>query len=207
MITEHDIYLFKQGRHYRLYDKLGAHPVTQNGQDGVWFGVWAPNARSVSVIGAFNAWDPASSPLAVRQDESGIWEGFVPEAEIGQEYKFRLEQGTSGSILEKGDPFALYWERPPRTASRIWNLEYQWHDQTWMAGRRHKNGLKSPMSVYEVHLGSWKRSPDDPDNYLDYRAMAHLLAEYAKEMGFTHVEIMPIMDHPFSGSWGYQTVG
>jgi 1,4-alpha-glucan branching enzyme len=207
MITDHDIYLFKQGRHYRLYDKLGAHPRTRNGLEGVRFAVWAPNARSVSVIGAFNHWDPATSPLAVRQDGSGIWEGFVPGATVGQEYKFRIEQGGGGVAVEKGDPFAVYWERPPRTASRIWNLEYQWHDEQWMAERRNANGLQSPMAIYEVHLGSWRRSPDDPGSYLDYRTMAHLLAEYVTEMGFTHVEIMPVMEHPFYGSWGYQTVG
>ena len=207
MITDHDIYLFKQGRHYRLYEKLGAHCMTHNGQQGTWFSVWAPNSRSAHVIGTFNDWDPEASPLTARQDGSGIWEGFVPGAEVGQEYKFRLEQGNGGGIAEKGDPFAVYWERAPRTASRIWDLEYSWQDAAWMDTRRDKNGLQSPMSIYEVHLGSWKRSPDDPDNYLDYRAMAHLLVEHVKTMGFTHVEIMPIMEHPFYGSWGYQTVG
>jgi 1,4-alpha-glucan branching enzyme len=207
MTTDHDIYLFKQGRHYRLYDKLGAHPMTLNGKEGTWFGVWAPNARAVHVIGAFNQWDPAASPLAVRQDGSGIWEGFVPGARVGQEYKFRIEQGNGGGVAEKGDPFGVYWEEPPRTASKIWELDYQWHDQEWMDQRKTKNSLQSPMSIYEVHLGSWKRSPDDPDGYLDYRTMAHLLVDHVTAMGFTHVEIMPVMEHPFYGSWGYQTVG
>ncbi|WP_462324444.1 1,4-alpha-glucan branching protein GlgB [Desulfoplanes sp.] len=207
MITDHDIYLFKQGRHYRLHDKLGAHPMEYDGETGTRFALWAPNARSVHVIGAFNHWDPAASPLRVRQDGSGIWEGFIPGAEAGQEYKFRLEQGNGDGIAEKGDPFAVYWERAPRTASKIWDLDYDWNDEQWMRDRREKNGLKSPMSIYEVHLGSWRRSPDDPDNYLDYRTLAHLLADYVLETGFTHVEIMPIMEHPFYGSWGYQTVG
>ncbi|WP_069858766.1 1,4-alpha-glucan branching protein GlgB [Desulfoplanes formicivorans] len=207
MMTDHDIYLFKQGRHYRLYDKLGAHPTTMNGQAGTWFAVWAPNARSAHVIGAFNQWNPTASPLSVRQDGSGIWEGFVPGARVGQEYKFRLEQGNGGGVAEKGDPFAVYWEEPPRTASRIWELDYQWHDQEWMDQRKAQNSLQAPMSIYEVHLGSWKRSPDDPDGFLDYRSMAHLLVEHVTAMGFTHVEIMPIMEHPFYGSWGYQTVG
>ena len=207
MITDHDIYLFKQGRHYRLYDKLGAHQTTVRGIRGTIFAVWAPNAETVSVIGTFNGWKYGASPLSRREDESGIWEGFVPGACKGQEYKFHLTSGNMTWSADKGDPFALLWERPPRTASRIWDLDYTWNDQQWMTGRKERNSLGRPQSIYEVHLGSWRRDPDAPEKYLNYREMAHLLAAYVVDMGFTHIELLPIMEHPFYGSWGYQTVG
>ena len=206
MITDHDIYLFKQGRHYQLYDKFGAHSATVNGVPGIMFSVWAPNAQKVSVIGECNDWDYGASPLTVRDDGSGVWEGFVPEACKGQEYKFHINT-KNGQGIDKCDPFALRCEQPPRTAARIWDLDYTWSDREWMGLRKDKNKLTAPMSIYEVHFGSWRRNPDKPRTYLTYREMAPLLSAYVKDMGFTHIEIMPIMEHPFYGSWGYQTVG
>ena len=206
MITDHDIYLFKQGRHYRLYDKFGAHSTTVKGVPGIMFSVWAPNAQQVSVIGEFNGWNYGASPLALRDDGSGVWVGFVPEACKGQEYKFHINT-KNGQGVDKCDPFALRCEQPPRTAARIWDLTYSWNDQEWMGSRKDKNSLTGPMSIYEVHLGSWRRNPDEPRKYLNYRDMAPLLSAYVKDMGFTHIEIMPVMEHPFYGSWGYQTVG
>ena len=204
LLTDHDVYLFKEGCHRRLQDKLGAHLL---GPDkGALFAVWAPNARAVSVGGDFNGWDDGRDSLRLREDGSGIWEGVVPGARKGQAYKF-LITSQSGEILEKGDPYAIRWEEPPRTASILWDLDYQWEDREWMQSRGERNALNSPMSIYEVHLGSWKRSPDDPERVLGYRDLAHELAEYVLEMGFTHVELLPVTEHPFYGSWGYQTVG
>jgi 1,4-alpha-glucan branching enzyme len=203
-LTDHDIYLFKQGTHRRLQEKLGAH--LRDGGRGADFAVWAPNATGVAVSGDFNGWSPDRNRLVPRGDGSGIWEGGVPEAEKGHAYKFRITT-PSGQVLEKGDPFAVRWEEPPRTASVLWDLAYQWTDKAWMASRKERNALNAPQSVYEVHLGSWKRSPDDPDRVLGFRELAHALAEYVTEMGFTHVELLPVTEHPFYGSWGYQTVG
>jgi 1,4-alpha-glucan branching enzyme len=205
VLTDHDIYLFKEGSHGRLYEKMGCHLATRDGVAGAHFAVWAPNARSVSVIGDFNGWDPGLHPLAARWDGSGIWEGFVPGVARGQSYKYRVRSTHRGYEVDKADPFGVCSEVPPRTASRAWNLEYVWADGDWMASRRSRNALGAPMSIYEVHLGSWRRG--DGNRFLAYREMAHPLAEYVRETGFTHVELLPVTEHPFYGSWGYQTTG
>ena len=205
MLTDHDIYLFKEGRHGRLYEKLGCQLTTQDTVAGAFFAVWAPNAERVSVRGDFNGWNPESHPLHVRWDGSGIWEGFVPGVQHGQAYKFLVTSKLGGHGQEKADPFALYAETPPRTASRAWALDYEWNDAEWMKHRRSKNALNAPHSIYEVHLGSWRR--DEANRPLSYRELAQELAAYVSEMGFTHVELMPVTEHPFYGSWGYQTTG
>jgi 1,4-alpha-glucan branching enzyme len=207
LLTDHDIYLFREGNHFRLYDKLGAHPGTCDGHTGMHFGVWVPNAKSVSVIGDFNQWNTQSHPLCVRWDGSGIWEGFIPDLERGQLYKYHVVSHHKDYTVDKGDPFGVLWELPPKTASVIWDLDYEWHDKAWIDKHVKYIHTPQPMSVYEVHLGSWKRDPTHPDAFLDYRQIAHELADYVKDMGFTHVEFLPVMEHPFYGSWGYQTVG
>jgi len=205
LITDHDIYLFKQGSHFRLYEKLGSHPGEVNGVGGCHFAVWAPNAERVSVIGDFNGWTPEACPLRPRQDESGIWEGFLAGVDRGACYKYRVVSMHNGYEVDKGDPYALFWEEPPRTGSRVWIPEYVWGDQDWMRERRERNALDRPVSIYEVHLGSWRRG--EGNRSLSYRELAGCLADYVREMGFTHVEFLPVMEHPFYGSWGYQTVG
>jgi 1,4-alpha-glucan branching enzyme len=207
LLTDLDIFLFKEGSHSRLYEKLGAHVVRSGETDGVHFAVWAPNAERVSVVGEFNRWDSQSHPLRARHDSSGIWEGFVPGVSHGSSYKYHIESRYHGYRVDKGDPFAFYWEAPPATASRIWDLSYQWQDGEWMQRRHAANALAAPMSIYEVHLGSWRRVPEAGNRSLTYREMAEPLAQYVGEMGFTHVELMPVTEHPFYGSWGYQTTG
>ncbi len=205
-LTDFDILLFKTGKHFKLYEKLGSHVVEHNGVVGTYFAVWAPNAHFVSVIGNFNYWDKGSHPLNVRWDETGIWEGFIPHVGNGESYKYFINS-TTGEDLEKADPFALRSEEPPRTASIVWDTWYEWKDKDWMMNRHQKNALDKPMSVYEVHFGSWSRSPETPDLFLSYRDMADKLVPYVKEMGFTHVEFMPLMEHPYYPSWGYQITG
>ncbi len=207
LFNENDIYLFKEGSHFRLYQKLGAHPMTALGKTGTFFAVWAPNAERVSVIGDFNGWDPVRHPLGLRWDSSGIWEGFIPGLGRGAVYKYSVRSKLNGFQAEKGDPYAFFWETPPRSASIVWDLDYRWGDAEWMDGRARRNRLGGPISIYEVHLGSWRRVPEEGNRFLTYREIAPRLAEYVKEMGFTHVEILPVMEHPFYGSWGYQTVG
>jgi 1,4-alpha-glucan branching enzyme len=204
-LTEHDVYLFKQGTHTRLYEKLGAHRVIQDGVEGAWCAVWAPNGERVSVVGSFNDWQTGVHTLTARPDHSGIWEGFVPGLQHGTSYKYRIE--SRGRSFDKGDPFARLWEVPPHTASRVWDDAYAWRDQEWMAERGERNALDAPMSVYEVHLGSWRRRFEDGGRSLTYREAAEQLPAYVRSMGFTHVELMPLMEHPFYGSWGYQTTG
>jgi 1,4-alpha-glucan branching enzyme len=204
-LSDHDVYLFREGSHARLYSKLGCHFTERSGVAGARFAVWAPNAASVSVVGDWNGWNPESNRLASRHDSSGIWEGFAPGVNQGDAYKYRIVSHNAGHVGEKADPFAFYAESPPATASRAWRLDYEWGDAEWMASRRAKNALDAPMSIYEVHLGSWRRG--DGGRFLDYREMAHQLADYAVEMGFTHVELLPVTEHPFYGSWGYQTTG
>ena len=206
-LTDHDIYLFKEGNHFRLYDSLGAHLDTVDGKQGARFAVWAPNAESVSVVGDFNGWDPNANPLGIRWDGSGIWECFVPGLSSGAVYKYHLVSRVGGYTVDKGDPLAFFWEEPPRTASRVWDLAYDWGDAEWVAARAKRNQLESPMSIYEVHLGSWRRVPHENDRCLTYREMAGELADYLTDMGFTHAELLPVMEHPFYGSWGYQTTG
>ncbi|RJQ45487.1 MAG: 1,4-alpha-glucan branching protein GlgB [Nitrospiraceae bacterium] len=206
-LTEHDIYLFKEGNHFRLYEKMGSHLMTADGVSGVHFSVWAPNAKQVSVIGDFNSWNRESHPLAARWDGSGIWEGFVPGLGYGTVYKYYVVSHHNGYAAEKGDPFAFSWEVPPRTASLVWDLNYEWNDTQWMRNRHAANALAAPITIYEVHFGSWRRVPEEDNRYLTYREMAHYLADYMKDNGFTHVEFLPLMEHPFYGSWGYQTTG
>jgi 1,4-alpha-glucan branching enzyme len=207
LLTETDIFLFKEGNHFRLYDKLGAHLAEMAGQEGVYFAVWAPNAVRVSVVGDFNGWMPGVHRLEVRWDGSGIWEGFIPGLGKGALYKYYVTSKSGGYAADKGDPFAFFWETSPRTASMVADLDYAWHDQEWMEARRRRNFLASPLSVYEVHSGSWRRIPEDRKRSLGYREMAHQLVDYVKSLGFSHVEFLPVMEHPFYGSWGYQTTG
>ena len=206
LFTDFDIDLFKAGKHFRLYEKLGAHLTEVNGVKGVYFAVWAPSARSVSVVGDFNYWIQGEHQLYVRWDASGIWEGFIPGIDKGTTYKYKIQSNNNGIVTEKADPFALYCEKPPHTASVIWDLDYKWKDKKWMDFRKDKNGLDKPYSVYEVHLGSWKRNVEE-NRFLTYIELADDLVNYIKETGFTHVEFMPIMEYPYDPSWGYQLVG
>ncbi len=206
LFTDFDIDLFKAGKHFRLYEKLGAHLVEVDGVQGVYFAVWSPSARSVSVVGDFNYWIQGEHPLQVRWDSSGIWEGFIPNIEIGTTYKYKIQSNIGGVITEKADPFAFYCEKPPHTASVIWDLNYKWKDAKWMETRKDHNGLDKPYSVYEVHLGSWKRHGTE-NRFLTYLEFAEDLVAYVKETGFTHVEFMPVMEYPYDPSWGYQLVG
>jgi 1,4-alpha-glucan branching enzyme len=206
MLTDDDLFLFNEGSHYRLYEKLGAHQTTVDGIEGTYFAVWAPDAKRISVTGEFNGWDKSSHPLCPK-GQSGIWEGFIPGMAKGKLYKYYLISHHRGYHVEKADPFAFYAETPPRTASVVWDLDYIWGDQSWMEKRHTYNALDAPISVYEVHLGSWQRVPEDGNRHLSYLELAPKLAEYVNQLGFTHVEFLPIMEHPFYGSWGYQTTG
>ncbi len=205
LFTDFDISLFKSGKHFKLYEKFGAHPIELNGEKGVYFSVWAPSANSVSVVGDFNHWNDIEHPLNVRWDSSGIWEGFIPNIEKGVRYKFKIHSNNNGIVTEKIDPYGLYFETPPKTASIVWDIsDYQWKDSSWMSYRKDKNGLDKPYSVYEVHLGSWKRKDNE---FLSYIELAEDLVNYVKDMNFTHVEFMPVMEYPYDPSWGYQLVG
>jgi 1,4-alpha-glucan branching enzyme len=199
-LTADDLYLFAEGTHGRLAEKLGA----QIRSDGTSFAVWAPNAEGVSVIGDFNGWNAESHPLEPVRS-SGIWSGSVEGAHAGQTYKFHIRSRHVGYRVDKADPFAFRAETPPKTGSDVWDLNYDWGDADWLSSRSERNGLSAPMSIYEVHLGSWRRGPDG--GWLGYRDVAPPLAEHALDLGFTHVELLPIMEHPFYGSWGYQTTG
>jgi 1,4-alpha-glucan branching enzyme len=204
LITDFDIHLFKSGKHFKLYEKLGARIVTFGKQEGAYFAVWAPNAKAVSVIGNFNHWADSVHKLSPRWDQSGIWEGFFTDIKHGEAYKYAIHSNT-GEYLEKADPFAMYFEQPPRTASIIWSPKYEWKDQSWLTERKLLAGKPKPYSVYEVHFGSWKRTEENKS--LTYPEMAHDLVKYVKDNGFTHVEFLPLMEHPFYGSWGYQLTG
>ena len=202
MLTDQDIYLFREGTHSQLHSKFGCRLLPE--QAGARFAVWAPNASAVSVIGEWNGWNAAENPLVERADGSGIWEGVAPAARHGQAYKSRIVSRDAGFVVDKADPHAVYCEAPPATASRVWSLDYDWKDSAWMAARARRNGLDAPMSIYELHAGSWRRKDGQ---FLSYRELAHALADYVYDLGFTHVELMPITEHPFYGSWGYQTTG
>lgn len=205
LLTEFDIHLFRSGKHFRLYEKLGSHPIEIDGQWGTYFAVWAPNGQHVSVAGDFNGWDQEAHPLNIRWDGSGIWEGFIPDIGKGTLYKYCI-QTLQGDRIEKGDPFARFWEIPPRTASIVWDPYYEWQDREWMEARKKKSGKPQPYSVYEMHLGSWRKL-DNNSRSLSYREMAVDLADYIVDAGFTHVQFLPPMEHPFFPSWGYQVTG
>jgi 1,4-alpha-glucan branching enzyme len=207
LLTEADIENFQQGTHYSMYRLLGNKQLDVLQTQGTYFSVWAPNATFVSVVGHFNQWDKQSHPLFVRLDHSGIWEGFIPGVLKGETYKYHIH-GFKGATMDKGDPYAHYWEKRPHTASIVWDVNYQWQDDEWMRTRAAANALNAPMSVYEVHLASWMRPfKDDEESYNSYAQITERLVPYVKEMGFTHVEFMPVMEHPFDGSWGYQGTG
>ncbi|MBB6269601.1 1,4-alpha-glucan branching enzyme [Pedobacter cryoconitis] len=206
LLTDFDIALFISGKHFRLYEKMGAHLLKMNDTEGTYFSVWAPNAQDVYVTGDFNGWHTNSHRLYKRLDASGIWEGFIPELGKGTVYKYFIK-GFDGKNYEKGDPFATRWEHPPQTASVVWDTAYKWKDKAWLKKRPVLNALDQPMSVYEVHLGSWQRDPSEPDRILTYKEIANSLVPYVVEMGFTHVELMPIMEYPYYPSWGYQITG
>jgi 1,4-alpha-glucan branching enzyme len=205
-LTDSDVYLFNEGSHFRLYEKLGPHPMRRDTTEGTYFAVWAPDAENVFVMGDFNGWNKISHPLRAR-DVSGIWEGFVPGVLKGDKYKYHIHSRFNGYRVDKADPFARFSEAPPRTASIVWPFDYSWGDQAWMVGRGNQNRPDAPMSIYEVHLGSWMHVLEEGNRPLNYRELAAKLPEYVSRLGFTHVEFLPVMEHPFYGSWGYQTVG
>ena len=204
--SDEDIALFQEGVHDRIYEKLGSHILKRDGVDGTYFAVWAPSAENVSVIGEFNQWNREAHALHPRQDSSGIWEGFVVGIGNGNLYKYFIRSKYNGYEEDKADPYAFYCECPPQTASVVYDSQYTWNDEAWFEERRNADYKKQPMSVYEVHLGSWKRNGHGPEGFLTYREMAEQLVPYVKEMGYTHVEFMPLTEHPFYGSWGYQAL-
>ncbi len=206
LFTDFDINLFKAGKHYRLYEKFGSHILTVDGETGTYFSVWAPSAKTVSVIGDFNFWIAGEHQLNVRWDGSGIWEGFIPGVRKGAVYKYKIQSNHNDVITEKADPFARRCEHPPKTASIVWEDNYQWKDKVWMKNRKKNNALDAPFSVYEVHLGSWKKNIEE-NRFLSYKELADDLVNYVAQMNFTHVEFMPIMEYPYDPSWGYQLTG
>lgn len=206
LFSDFDIYLFRSGKHTRLYEKFGSHKVEVDGVPGVYFSVWAPTAKEVSVIGNFNQWNSFSHQLAGRWDQSGIWEGFIPGLDFGEVYKYGIRT-SNGILLEKADPYALCFEKALQAGSVVCTTWYEWQDEDWMKNRAKHNSLESPMSVYEVHLGSWMRDPGNPERYLSYGEIADKLVPYLKAMNFTHVELMPVMEYPYDPSWGYQITG
>ena len=205
--TDYDFYLLKQGNHTRLYEKFGAHPMTLDDEAGVYFATWAPNAKSVSVIGDFNDWNPAKHQLHGGGHDSGMWEGFIPGLKRGALYKFHVASRLRGFRIDKADPYAFHFEQPGKTGSVLWSLDYDWGDAKWMRDRGQSNRHDHAMATYECHLGSWRRVPEDNNRSLTYRELAEQLPDYLVDMGYTHVEFLPITEHPFYGSWGYQTTG
>jgi len=206
MMGEQDLHLYHEGTHLRLWERLGSHARTIDGEAGTSFGVFAPNAAAVSVVGDFNGWDAARHPMR-PVGESGVWEAFVPGVMRGSVYKYHVASLLNGYRVDKADPFAVRQETPPRTGSVVWDLDYRWRDEKWMASRAERQTYSAPMSIYEVHLGSWRRVPEESNRPLTYREIARSLADHALELGFTHVELLPVMEHPFAGSWGYQVTG
>lgn len=215
IFSDFDLYLFGQGKHYRIYEKMGAHPRTLNGVEGVNFAVWAPNALSVSVVGDFNDWNRGVNPMRLRHNDLGVWECFVPGVRIGMIYKYAIYSRFNNYTVDKTDPFSFAMELRPKTASIVTDIhQHQWQDEAWMQERDKHQQLNSPISIYEVHLGSWRHMPErhkegepEEDRFLTYRELAHALGAYVKDMGFTHVELLPIMEYPYDGSWGYQVTG
>jgi 1,4-alpha-glucan branching enzyme len=206
LLTSYDLHLFNEGNHTRLYEKFGAHVTEMFGQKGTYFSVWAPDAEKISVVGDFNRWNVDSTPMTPK-GSSGVWDCFVAGLGKGAIYKYFIRSRYHGYSVAKADPYAFHAEASPKTASVVWDLEYEWEDKEWMNTRQQKNAFDAPMSIYEVHLGSWMRVPEEGNRSLSYRELAHKLTEYVKEVGFTHVELLPIMEHPFFGSWGYQVTG
>ena len=207
LFTEYDIYLFQTGIHYKLFNLFGSHLIEVDGQQGCYFAVWAPSATNVTVMGDFNHWRSSQYKLNPRWDKSGIWEGFIPGVKHGAVYKYNVT-GPNGQVFEKGDPYAFMWEVPPQTGSVVWDIrEFKWRDDNWLSKRKSFNKLTSPMSVYEVHLGSWKKPERKESSFQTYTQMKEDLVPYVKDMGFTHVELMPVMEHPYYPSWGYQIIG
>jgi len=204
LLSEDDLFLFNEGSHFRLYEKLGSHVVSDGDQKGTYFAVWAPDAEQVCVMGEFNDWSKTAHPLRPK-DRSGIWEGFLPGVGKGARYKYHVVSRYNNYRVDKADPFGVYNDPPPETVSVVWDLEYEWGDQAWMAKRGDFNSQEAPISIYEVHLGSWMRAPEQDSRWLTYRELAVELSDYVREMGYTHVQLLPIMEHPFYGSWGYQT--
>ena len=206
LIGDDDRFLFNEGTHVRLWERLGSHTGVVHGTGGTHFAVWAPNAESVSVIGDFNDWNVATHQLRT-QGSSGIWEGFIPGVSHGASYKYHIASRVAGYAVDKADPCAVKHETPPKTASIVWDLDFVWGDEDWMSSRKERNAAGAPISIYELHLGSWMRVPEEGGRSLTYREIAPRLADYVSRLGFTHVELMPIMEHPFYGSWGYQITG
>jgi 1,4-alpha-glucan branching enzyme len=206
LLTDDDVFLFNEGTHYDLGSKLGAHRIEFEGRWGTHFAVWAPDAGHVNVIGDFNGWNKTNHPLHPR-GQSGIWEGFFPNIDKGAHYKFHIRARHGGHAEDKADPFGIFHECPPKTASIVWDLDYEWADGEWMSSRAGGNSLHAPLSIYEIHLGSWRRVAEDNNRSLSYRELAPMLVDHVKQLGFTHVEFLPIMEHPFFGSWGYQITG
>ncbi|HEX9897382.1 MAG TPA: 1,4-alpha-glucan branching protein GlgB [Dehalococcoidales bacterium] len=206
LLTPDDLYLYNEGSHFRIYEKLGAHPVVVDEQEGTYFAVWAPNAKSVSVIGSFNEWHSGRHHLR-SYGKSGVWGGFIPGVTKGTLYKYHITARDNNYNTNRADPFAFFSETSPQTASIVWNLDYQWADGAWMENRKKQNSLSAPISIYELHIGSWRRVQEEGNRSLTYCELAPQLTEYVKRSGFTHVELLPVMEHPFFGSWGYQTTG
>jgi len=206
LITSFDLHLFNEGKHNRLFEKFGAHLTELDGKQGTYFAVWAPDAERISVVGDFNGWNPDSHPMNPR-DSSGVWEAFLPGLGKGSVYKYHIRSRYHMYEVAKADPYGFFHEVAPKTASVVWDLDYEWGDGEWMRTRHERNNFESPISIYEVHLGSWMRVPEEGNRSLSYREMAPKLADYVTDLGFTHVEFMPVMEHPFFGSWGYQVTG
>jgi 1,4-alpha-glucan branching enzyme len=206
LLSDDDVYLFNEGSHFRLYEKFGAHLVSAGDRTGTYFAVWAPDAEQVFVMGEFNGWNKTADGLHPKGN-SGIWEGFFPDIGKGALYKYHIVSRFHAYRVDKADPFSIFNEIPPKTASIVWDLDYAWGDDEWMANRRHCNSLDKPMAIYEMHLGSWRRVEHEGHRSLSYRELAPQLADYLQRLGYTHVELLPVMDHPFFGSWGYQITG
>ncbi|WP_415396125.1 1,4-alpha-glucan branching protein GlgB [Sulfurimonas sp. CS5] len=206
--SDYDIHLFLEGSHARLYEKFGSHFMKRGDTCGVYFSVWAPNAKTVSVCGDFNNYDKTIHPLKKREDDSGIWECFVEDIEQGLTYKYHIVSNMHNIVHDKSDPFSFYSEKPSKSASRIWEIDnYEWQDKSWMKKRAKYNAHDAPINIYEVHLGSWRKKTEEDNRYLSYREMADELVSYLLEMNYTHVEFMPFTEYPYFGSWGYQVVG
>ncbi|MDB5895027.1 MAG: 1,4-alpha-glucan branching enzyme, partial [Rhodoferax sp.] len=205
LLAEQDIHFFREGTHTRLGEKLGGH--LDPGGQGATFAVWAPNAAHVSVVGDWNGWNGDATKLSPRVDGSGIWEGRAAEARHGDVYKYRVHSRHDGYVADKADPYALSAELPPATGSRLWSLDFEWTDDAWLSARNEAAASDKPMSIYEVHAGSWRRPQGNETGFLNYRELAHALADHVSALGFTHVELMPLTEHPFYGSWGYQATG